>query len=283
MRTFYVLCLVILLGIADVPAQVVIAPPPPPQRVVIIRPQAPRAPHREVIVYREQSRDRVSAQRTRERERYHQELERVRLEREREQLERERESRERERERQCDNDRRSNSYDRFSLQLGAAANYSQGLWGTPYEGYNEALQDWQLNGFLGYRYDAEGRKRGNLFGVWYAQGLHDNAAMNQLLKNQLIPATASQNSVNEFREWEVGFILREWLRISGGKGYQAFQNSAGETVGLDYYTGTAGVALRLSKRIDITANGTVLLGEDFQNISFRPSAGVNFTFDFFNH
>ncbi|MEM6343014.1 MAG: hypothetical protein AAF927_04005 [Bacteroidota bacterium] len=279
MRTFYVLFLVMLLGIADLTAQVVIAPPPPPApRVVIVRPQAPRAPQREVIVYREQRDSRAEAQRARERERYYRELERVRLEREREQLEREREARQRAKEREC----RNNSYDRFTLHLGAAANYSHGLWGTPYEGYNDALQDFQLNGFLGYRYDAAGRKRGNLFGVWYAQGLYDNPAMNQLLKNQLIPASAGANSVNEFREWEVGFILREWLRISGGKGYTSFQNTAGETVGLDYYTGTAGVALRLSKRIDITANGTVLLGEDFQNISFRPSAGVNFTFDFLN-
>lgn len=272
MRAFYVLCLVMLLGFADLSAQVVIAPPPPPApRVVIVRPHPPRAPQREVIVYRESSR--ASAQRARERERYEREMERVRLEREQA-------AREREREMDCERERRNNRYDRFSLHLGGAGNYYQGLWGTPYEGYNDAMQNWQIGGFLGYRYDAAGRKRGNLFGVWYNQGVYNDGVMNRLLKDQLIPATTNAGSINQFREWEVGFILREWFRLSGGAGYQEFQNSRGENVGLDYYTGTAGVALRLGKRVDLTANGTVLFGQDFQNISFRPSAGINFRFNF---
>lgn len=280
MRPVFVLFLAFLLAASGLDAQVIIVPRPPmprpPAPRVIIRTPAPYVhPPRQVIIHHDRH-DHYSYQRDRERQRY--EAQRARAEQEaREARERERiaEAARREKER--------NSYNRLTLHLGASANYAYGELGSAFTGYNPALTDWQGNGFIGYRFDVTGRRKrqkGNLVGVWASIGLHDQAALSSLFQSQGRFDVVSANSVNEFREWEAGFMFKEWVRISAGRGYQNYTNAGGENITLNYYTTTAGLALHFTRALDLTLNGTVLYGQDFQQLSFRPSVGVNFTFDF---
>lgn len=266
MRPILVLCLVAFLGLSEALAQVIVVPRPPvpprPPRVVVVPPN-PHVYHRprQVHVYHE----RHDAQRQRERARY----ERQRA------LEREAERARRERER--------NAYDRFSLHLGASANYTYGLLGEGFSGYDNSLTDWQVNGFLGYRFDVTGkrkRRKGNLIGVWGTIGMHDQTALNSLFTSQNRVDLADPNQFHEFREMEVGILFKEWFRLSTGVGYQNFTNLGGENITLNYYSTTAGIAMRLTKAFDLTANGTVIYGKDFEQYAFRPSVGLNYTFDF---
>ena len=278
MRSAFVLFLALMLELTGLHAQVIIvprppvAPRPPAPPVVIVRPPRPHVPHHQRVIVHHDRSNRDYQRYQRERQRYEQQQARERAERERQRAE-ERARRERER----------NAYDRFTLHLGASANYAYGELGTAYTGYNPDLTDWQGNAFLGYRYDVTGRrkrKKGNLVGVWLSAGLHDQTALSSLFKSQGRFDTVDPASVNQFREWEAGFMLKEWFRISAGKGYQNFTNVGGENITLNYYTTTAGLALHFTKALDLTLNGTVLFGQDFQRYSFRPSVGVNYTFDF---
>ncbi|MCB0851433.1 MAG: hypothetical protein KDD63_04260 [Bacteroidetes bacterium] len=173
-------------------------------------------------------------------------------------------------------------YDRLTLQIGGGGNYA---WGqisdqVPSE-FNRDLLSGQAQGFFGIRFDVENRRRPNVVGVWGTYGFQTPQSVNSIFRSQELDFVLSENpTILEIREWEAGLLLRNWFRLSGGMGTLNFVDSKEELQSLNYYTATAGLGIKLGKSLKWVTNGTVMLGRDFENFTFRPSTGLVLNFDF---
>jgi hypothetical protein len=176
---------------------------------------------------------------------------------------------------------RSRSADRLHFQLGGAANYTYGALSENSQAFDQAYVNGQADAFLGIRLQPRQRRRSNVIGVWGTAGLHNAAAMDRLLAIQGInEALDPGTDLYEFREWEVGFLFKEWFRVSGGQGYQRLVNDSQQEIELEYYTASAGFSWNLSRSIKWNTTANLRFGQDFQQVAFRPSTGLSFRFNF---
>lgn len=176
----------------------------------------------------------------------------------------------------------SSSADRLHFQLGGAANYTYGELNEASQTVSEDFVNGQATAFLGIRLQPRQRRRSNVLGVWGTMGFNNSASVDRLMQVQGIAESVDPSTdLHELQEWEVGFLFKEWFRVSGGKGFQRFSNLSQETVQVDYYTASAGFSWNLSPSIKWNTTATMLFGEDFQEVAFRPSTGISFRFNFF--
>ena len=190
-------------------------------------------------------------------------------------------NRDRDRDRNRDRDRRK-KYDRLTIQLGGGGNYA---WGEVSDqvpqAYEKDLMSGQAQGFVGIRFDVENRKRPNVLGVWGTYGFQTPQSVNRIFQSQQLDYVLAEDpSTLEIRELEAGLLLRNWFRVSGGVGELSFTDLNNEIRTLQYYTATAGIGIKVGKSLKWVTNGTVMLGKDFENFTFRPSTGLVFNFDF---
>lgn len=180
-----------------------------------------------------------------------------------------------------DRGRSRQNKERFHVQIGAAAHYSQGLLSEAgSSAYAPSFTGWQGQGFVGLRLEAERRKRSNVLGVWGTLGFLPEGRLNSLLTLQGLPADVNPGSSgHEFREWEVGILFREWFRVSAGRGTQSYTDLNLDAREVDYYTATAGLSLKLTRSIKWNTTATVLFGDEFGQYTFRPATGLAFRFN----
>ncbi len=134
--------------------------------------------------------------------------------------------------------------------------------------------NWQVFGFLGYRFNG-GNRTPHAVGVFGTYGQLTPQAVTEVNALQgLVEELPAVGTTPDFRELEAGVLVRNWLRVSGGVGEQRFVNEAGSTVRQQYYSATTGFHLRMSQNLVAYANVTTRFGLDFAEFSFRPNAGL---------
>lgn len=180
------------------------------------------------------------------------------------------------------NRKQKRHFDLLHIQVGAAANHMYGTNITNLrQDFTTDMLDYQANGFIGIRMQPRKRRRSNVMGAWLTGGFHNAPALSSLLDVQgydipLDPET----EFHEFREWEVGFMFKEWFRLSGGQGTQRFTNFSKEEQEFNYYIASTGFSLNILPSVKWNTTATFLFGQDFDQVAFRPSTGFSFRFNF---
>lgn len=138
----------------------------------------------------------------------------------------------------------------------------------------------QLTGFLGYRFDHK-RRTANSLGVFATMGGIPQASINQMIiDNAFTPSFGYSNGKNTRSiEFEGGFIFGDWFRLSAGPGTLYIPQSNGSTLQLKYYSGTAGITIKLG---GLTLNSTASMqyGGDIKTPTYRVGVGAGFAFSF---
>lgn len=90
--------------------------------------------------------------------------------------------------------------------------------------------------------------------------------------------TPSANPFNiqqsRFQEAEMGCILWEWWRLSGGVGRQVFSDASGSLVSRTYATVTTSLSLRFLHIFELEGGCTGLLASFLPSMTLRPFGGV---------
>ncbi len=178
--------------------------------------------------------------------------------------------------------KRRKKKDRLHLQLGVASNY---LYDSNNEtGFSPNSERTNLmgEGMIGIRFDHKGR-RANVLGLWGTSGFSSPQTVALLLNEQNLPFEVDMSGSSfRFQEVEAGFLFKEWFRLSGGVGTQELRSVSGENIEFDYYKFTTGLSLRITRSIKWNTYASFLMSEGSDNISFRPSTGLSFRFNFLN-
>ncbi|MBU3715014.1 MAG: hypothetical protein FGM46_08720 [Ferruginibacter sp.] len=149
----------------------------------------------------------------------------------------------------------------FSFKVGSQLTYPIDDLNIPFNNLNSSLLSGSVNAMLGIRY-GKGRKK-NVFGITGTLGKNN-------LNNTIQPKSF-------FYEIEAGFILNEWLRLSGGRGLLNYNTPGG--VKTDYTSITTGFLIG-PKGFKIECNNTAILPNDQNTINLRISLGLSIVLNF---
>ncbi len=155
---------------------------------------------------------------------------------------------------------------RFSFKIGGGFHYVESEIGNITSEFDKDGLAFLANAQLAIRYSirtyGEDKDRGSAFGLFGRYGF-----LSDMGTDGDFP----------FYEIEAGWVLREWIRVSGGIGNQDY-NFNGESMSVSYYTGTAGIVLRFGQ-VELDFNLTSLFDENFdEDPSFRANATLNIHF-----
>lgn len=138
----------------------------------------------------------------------------------------------------------------------------------------------QGNGFIGYRFDPE-NERANYFGLFGSMSGIQSASITQMVNDSAIVAPPNYtNGKGSLTDVEVGFIFREWFRISVGPGKMKLPVTGGWS-NLKYYNATAGLVFRIGA-VNLNFNTSTQFGGDIKKPTFRVAAGAALSFNFIN-
>ena len=135
--------------------------------------------------------------------------------------------------------------------------------------------------FLGYRFDPK-KRTANYIGVFATMGGLPQPSLNQMKSDNAIALPLGYNGQKATAlEFEGGFIFGDWFRISAGPGVINIPLSNGGQQQLRYYSGTAGLIVKMGG-FNVNTNAGMQFGGDFQKPTYRVSVGAGFSFSFFN-
>lgn len=167
----------------------------------------------------------------------------------------------------------------FYLELGGSGHYWVARTDAAPAAFDRDQIGGQLHGMVGIRVDRD-RRRANVLGLWGTMGLPNRNSLQRQLgllgRNDL---TTNDPLDNRYREFEVGLLLRERLRLSAGRGEQHLMSTDGTETILEYYTGTAGLNLRVGRSLTWNTAATVALGGNFDDPIWRLSTGLAYFFN----
>jgi hypothetical protein len=166
---------------------------------------------------------------------------------------------------------------RVGIRLGGGAHYYLGPLNRLDREYRLENIGWTATAALNYRFDINGRNRGSALGVFARLGGYPREGFNRLAAHQgWLPAAAEGPHL--FTEVEGGFLIREWLRVSYGKGTQ-YRADTGENAALHHYhVATLGCTGRLARHIELAFNTTGRFGRDYDQLSLAAELGLIFRF-----
>jgi len=182
----------------------------------------------------------------------------------------------------CTPSRHRNNSDpaRIHTEIGGSGQYVVARTTEAPQPFDADFLGGQIDGMIGLRFDARGRRRGNVLGVWGRYGLPSQEGLNRQLGLIGIDELAGEDPVeNRFQEWEVGLMLRERIRFSAGRGEQFYMTEAGDAGSLNYYVGTVGLNLRLSPSISWNTTATLMTGGDYDVRTWRAATGLSLFFN----
>lgn len=187
---------------------------------------------------------------------------------------------------QDDNSNKSSGKSGLALELGAGANYYQGLPDRNFEKFESSRINWQLNGMLGITLTRDKADRRTLIAAFGAVGLNNRNTITNLLKDQQYLSLATdQAASNNFYQLEGGLVIADLIRISTGVGQQNFNSQVlGSTDGvqlnatnLKYNSSTIGLKLNL-RSIVWVINVNAAYGQDFNKTVLTPNTGLMLRF-----
>lgn len=174
-------------------------------------------------------------------------------------------------------------------------NFGAGVFSNYTYDWNDAAGDWDnpkfqrgnvtYSGMLGYRsglnsnhykFSSTGRdkKRGNVFAIFYQAGSINPSGLSGLNKDEIKmfiqEVEGTDSDIVKFTELQVGYVWRELLRFSAGKGsVRLIENLEDLNLeNVDYTVVTTGLNLRFGS-ICPTFNWTLMSGDNFETIMSR--------------
>lgn len=170
---------------------------------------------------------------------------------------------------------------RIRLGLGAGAGYYFGAISQMSNAASHGLSQvhWGLQAQVAYRLDIKPHNnRASTIGLFISLGsLSRNAA--NLTAQQQNNSTSLHRSVNVFSEWEIGSMVKEWLRISTGIGSQQLHRTDSQLPATLYYASTTiGLHARLHAYLELYWNTNIRYGLGFKQLSLRSDLGLMFRF-----
>jgi hypothetical protein len=112
--------------------------------------------------------------------------------------------------------------------------------------------------------------------VFARVGGYQDGAFSRLADHQGWPA-ATGEAPHLFTEVEGGFLIREWLRLSYGKGIQ--HRTETDIAGSHHYhVATIGSAARLFRPVDLVFNATGRFGQAYRQLSLAAELRLAFRF-----
>jgi hypothetical protein len=139
----------------------------------------------------------------------------------------------------------------------------------------------QGTAFLGYRFDPK-KRTANYIGVFATMGGLPQPSLNQMKVDNAIALPVGYNGQKATAlEFEGGFIFGDWFRISAGPGLLNIPLSNGSQKQLRYYSGTAGLIVKMGG-FNVNTSAGMQFGGDFLKPTYRVSVGAGFSFSFFN-
>jgi len=175
-----------------------------------------------------------------------------------------------------------------------------GVYTGPFDGMqkSEKALSWSSNFMVGLRFETSSiMDRGHIFGIFMnIGGANKDYRTQQAIDGEVdfdlksIPNLTNFSAPDGFNstfEMEAGFILEEWLRISGGFGSQTFElenkisTTKTETIekSFSYYTGTIGLVMRFGP-VHISPTFTTMMGGDFIKANTKANVTMTFWLDF---
>ncbi len=160
----------------------------------------------------------------------------------------------------------------LTLKLGGHLNYVMGEVDNLPSSFDSKILSGHAEGMLGVRF-GQARKK-SAFGVFGSYGKYSEES-SQLVAETVIGA---ENQIT-FYAIEGGFIFGEWLRLSGGKGWEILDLESQNIEDEEYITATLGFAFG-PKNFKVEINNNLLFPQEENRIIWRPSVGLAIKLDF---
>ncbi len=116
------------------------------------------------------------------------------------------------------------------------------------------------------------RERGSAAGLFGQVGTLSSRGAVQLARQNDLPDVAGAD-YHPYWEVEAGILVREWLRLSGGRGRQYF-GSGEEAFSRYYHSATVGLLVRAG-RVEFDLSGTGFFGGLYRQPAARVNLGLN--------
>jgi hypothetical protein len=161
----------------------------------------------------------------------------------------------------------------FTLLLGPAVNVFYGNTDGRFV-YTPERLGWQLNGQFGFISTRGGTNRGNMLAVFGNAGSSKPEVIYgmQLGGAEITGTIDVTKNFNEFYTLEGGMVIGRFLRLSGGFGRQYYTYVGGIRGVLNYYSGTAGIAINLGM-VNWVIDANLMAGKDLNQNTLRFGTG----------
>ncbi|MFT6963675.1 MAG: hypothetical protein ACJAWV_003413 [Flammeovirgaceae bacterium] len=159
----------------------------------------------------------------------------------------------------------------FSFKLGGHLNYVMGEVDNLPSSFDSQILSGHAEAMLGVRF-GHARKK-SAFGIFGSYGKYSEESSQRVVGTSI----GAKNQIT-FYAIEGGFVFGEWLRLSGGKGWENLdlENIENE----EYITATLGFAFG-PKNFKVEINNNILFPQEENKIIWRPSVGLAVKLDFF--
>lgn len=166
--------------------------------------------------------------------------------------------------------------DRMTVRFGAGLNYNYGSLVKDPRAFEGKVLSTQFHGMIGYRLKENNHQHSNVIGVFLNYSRNTARSSGRYLdasEQMSLQGIFESDSSSRNLEVEVGFLGREWFRLSAGMGRLSYKNAAAEKVAWQYYILTPGFDVGIPN-FRFYLDLPLLFGQDFENPIFRPTIGL---------
>ncbi len=166
---------------------------------------------------------------------------------------------------------------RMVFKAGGGAHYYMAHWENYDSNFDPSLPAIKASAMIAYRYNVTGagsQARGNALALFASAGRMNGTALKTMDEQLRGGGHGPAHGRQYFTEMELGWMFRQWFRLSTGAGRQGgeFLNISDPV--MDYYTTSTGLILRMGWiELDITA--TAFWGKAYQEPALRYNTSLN--------
>lgn len=175
----------------------------------------------------------------------------------------------------------ANQPQRIGFRIGGGAHYYVGTLSKITQNHSLSRISWLVTTGITYRFDINRKDRGTSAGIFCRFGNHSEQAINSLSNQQGLPFLSNQ-PINLFTELEGGILVKEWLRLSGGIGWQRINrdNSPNDfaTENFTYGVATLGFIARFGKYVELDFNVISEFAIQYRHFALRGDICLVFRF-----
>jgi len=169
---------------------------------------------------------------------------------------------------------------RIGFRIGGGVQYYVGRLAEITEDHAFSRLSWVVTAGVTYRFDLNKKNRGSAVGLFCRFGNHGMDCAN-ILSNQQGLGQLSNYPINLFTELEGGFLIKEWLRLSGGIGWQGLNSEFANFVNhrnFHYGVATLGFIARFGRYIELDFNIISEFAIDYKHYALKGDVCLVFRF-----